>query len=133
MFIVWNDGLQTRNRKPMLFIGRGDRIELFLGKSIPELVAVSERRCTENGKWSNTDYKLLLSSGAWVLESEQDFESGHRFGGCVSVAGMVKMFREAGCAATDRTIIAALETHCPRTIERVRRTEDEIASVHPGK
>lgn len=127
--LAWSDKRQNRGYSPMLFVGVGDRIERFEGKTIPGVVAVVRSDYRKNGKWSGTNYQLKLACGAWLLHANQEWESGERFHGCSAVADMIKQFRDAGCKAIDEAIIDALQQHCPNTLERVRKTEADIASV----
>jgi hypothetical protein len=127
--IVFDDGRKPRGHRNFLFVGRGDTVHQFLGGTLPGVAAIARREDEQAGKWSHSVYTIRFAPGAWHLLSVQDWESGERFHGCASVAEIVAQFRAAGCTAPAAAIESCLERACPKTMERIRQTEADLASV----
>lgn len=64
----YNDGMAAGSRTPRLYLvkGTGEPV-LFNGENIPGVCAIAAQKYTKNGKWSNTDYSLLLAAGVRPL------------------------------------------------------------------
>ena len=66
--LTYNDGLCSGGRRPRLYLLRGDTATKFTGVTIPGLVCVQTEKFQKNGKWSATDYDLLLGQGVTPLK-----------------------------------------------------------------
>lgn len=127
--IKWNDGIGNRGRRSKLLIGKGDQVVEFVGQSVPGLVAVRSSKYEKNGKWSNTDYILVLSPGAWHHIESQSWEEGEFFHGCASPSDAVTRLRKSGYVGADDTMLAFLGEKFPKTMERLRETAASLKSV----
>jgi len=67
MEIKYNDGLCSGGRRPRLYLLRGDVATKFEGRNIFGLVCIQTEKFEKNGKWSATDYSLLLGKGVTAL------------------------------------------------------------------
>lgn len=78
--VLWNDGLGHRGRRVYLFLRKGEGEEATLrqfgGRSIPRWCAVIEERFKKNGKWSNTTYRIALSSDVSAFSIREGWETG---------------------------------------------------------
>jgi hypothetical protein len=59
----YNDGRRPGGRLPRLYLAKGGEVRKFIGETIPGFVAVATAEYTQSGKWSNTDYRLVLAPG----------------------------------------------------------------------
>jgi hypothetical protein len=64
----YNNGLQAGNRRPHLWFAKGNEVLAFTGSNEAGWYAISSEQYTKNGKWSFTDYKLLLCEGVRAIE-----------------------------------------------------------------
>lgn len=126
----YSDGIGHRNRQHFLLCGGpGDSVNEFKGTGIPGVVAVKTATYTKNGKWSHTDYTLLVSETAWALTLSQSWEEGLYFAQAASVADVMTAFRTAGYTGTDEFLAAFLTARMPKTMERIRSKEEELRGI----
>jgi hypothetical protein len=64
---TYNDGLLPGGRSPRLYLAKGTNVKKFTGENIPDYCAVVTAQYEKAGKWSNTDYSLMLSPGVRPL------------------------------------------------------------------
>lgn len=63
----YNDGLQSCNRRPRLYLARGKEVEKFVGQDIDGFCLIVSEIWDKNGRWSNTTYTLNLFPGVRPL------------------------------------------------------------------
>lgn len=72
----WDDGLGHRSRKAWCILIAGDSIHVFVGESIPGVVAVVGSDYNKNGKWSSSTYRMELAAGVRMLSGHDGWETG---------------------------------------------------------
>jgi len=125
----YSDKMGHRGRMSKLIVGCGEALHKFEGKGIPGVVGIVSDHYTKSGKWSHTDFTLRLAPTAWKLVASQSWEEGEYFHGCKAISEMVAQLRTAGCQAADAACVSFLESAFPKTVERVRAREAELASL----
>lgn len=115
----YNDGLRPGGRRPRLYLARGSEVVKFAGKSIPGFCTVATEKYEKAGKWSNTDYVLLLEKGVRPLFFLSPLHGtwGEEFGTWLEVADALGLPVEKA-----KEIVAA---EYPRTAQRL----DEVEAV----
>lgn len=63
----FNNGLMSGGREPRLWFVKGGQAVKFVGQNIKGYCVVASEKFNKNGKWSNTDYSLLLSPGVRAI------------------------------------------------------------------
>lgn len=63
----YNDKLRAGSRRPRLYLIRDGVGTKFAGSTIPDLVCVLSGVYTKSGKWSGTEYQLLIPDGVVPL------------------------------------------------------------------
>jgi|AntAceMinimDraft_6_1070360.scaffolds.fasta_scaffold10317_5 hypothetical protein len=63
----YNDGMKSGWRHPILYLTKGEKCFVFKGKDIKDFCVIAAAVDEKNGKWSNTDYTLLLAPGVRPL------------------------------------------------------------------
>ena len=127
--LTYSDKRLARGYYPVLLVGRDNDVRVFEGRSIPHIVGVLRRDYTQHGKWSGTDYVLMLALDAWAYESVQDWESGWHFDRANTVEDVIATLRHAGCVATDAAIIATLESTFPQRMAHFRERAADLATL----
>lgn len=64
----YDDGLHPGNRRPRLWFARGNEVLFFTGSTVKGWYAISSENYIKNGKWSKTEYVLLLGEGVRAIE-----------------------------------------------------------------
>jgi len=97
MEMKWSDRIGHRSRPAwLLLIDQAGIVHVFMGDSIPGLVAVVGTVYEKCGKWSHTIYRLELAPGARSIAGHDGWETGR--------------FVEGLASATSRS-------HCDRWID----------------
>lgn len=68
MEVNYNDGRLPGGRRPRLYLARGGQVLKFTGENIPGHCAITMAQYEQNGKWSNTTYRIELAPGVRALE-----------------------------------------------------------------
>jgi hypothetical protein len=63
----YNDGLHNGGRTPRLYLAKGGQAVRFSGQAIDGYCAIGSSSYTKDGKWSRTQYTLLLAPGVRPL------------------------------------------------------------------
>lgn len=128
----WNDGLGSRSRRPWALIILDGKIVEFKGSDIPGVVAVEHAASHRAGKWSNTDYTLVLRDGARWLAGRNGWESGTFLEGLESASGK-KIVTWIDCAESlGVSIIEAqrwIRAERPKSASKLDEIEASIAAV----
>jgi hypothetical protein len=66
-YYEYNDGRRPGCRHPRLYLAKGGEVRKFTGENIPGFCAVATSEYDKAGKWSNTDYRLVLAPGVRPL------------------------------------------------------------------
>lgn len=74
--ITINDRIGCRTRRAIIMVASSHGIQCFTGKSIPQSVRVLKEQYEQNGKWSHTEWELLVEEGNEVVKLMQDFGTG---------------------------------------------------------
>lgn len=64
----YDNGLRSGGRRPRLWFARGEEVLKFSGKTETGWYAVTREEYIKNGKWSKTEYVLLLADGVRAIE-----------------------------------------------------------------
>ena len=76
----WNDGLESRSRKPACVVVLPDgTAHRFTGTTIPGVAEVVSEKYQKNGKWSSTTYTVLSPEGSRIASWSQSWEEGLYF------------------------------------------------------
>jgi membrane-bound inhibitor of C-type lysozyme len=94
-------------------------------ESIPGVVSIVETDYTKNGKWSNSDYEVILADGADAVIVRQNFATGKFFSDtCMSWAAVGK---ELGLPrVSPMAVEAAVRENWPN---HARRLDERIAAL----
>lgn len=65
---TWRDGLRPGGRRVRLYLARAGEAVKFDGDSIDGWCQIAAHRSARSGKWSSTEYTLLLSPGVHPIE-----------------------------------------------------------------
>ena len=127
--LTYNDGMLSRSRVPKLIVGRDERIHLFAGTHIPEILVVDGESRQKNGKWSATTFTLSIHELGWWVVSTPDFDTGHRFPNCANLSELAEQFRASGCQAGNAKVIEFVATNFPKVFERLSAREQAKDSL----
>ena len=79
--IVWRKQLGNRDRKPYLFFVRNGKAIPFKGANIDHLCAVIDEYHVKAGKWSITNYTLLVSNDCKIYNGLQSWDGARIYTG----------------------------------------------------
>ena len=74
--VKWNDCLGNRGRKAWLLLLKDDQVHVFRGKAIPGIVAIKGSNYYKQGKWSYTDYRLIVPKSERIIKGRDGWETG---------------------------------------------------------
>lgn len=129
--LVWSDKIGSRNREPFLFLIHEGQIHEFRGKSIPGICAVAGTSYTKMGKWSNTTYRLQLTSGVQFIYGYHGWETGRLEEGLEEATGLPCQSWEdiSHALMVDETEVRRLLADWPNTIARLDAVRNDVAAI----
>ena len=88
--VSFNDGTGHRGRGIHAYVYCRNNVYMFRGDSIPGVCVVKSTDYTQNGKWSNTTYSILLAPGFKFSSKRSDWESGRKIDDVTNVESMIE-------------------------------------------
>lgn len=68
--VIVNDGALTGGRSPLyILVAPNGEAMRFKYQTVKGVAAVIPGKYEKNGKWSNTDYRVVLAEGARIIEA----------------------------------------------------------------
>lgn len=122
--ILWNNQISSRDRKAYLILVKDGVAHPFKGASIAGVGEVLHTHYYKAGKWSSTDYNILLAPGTVHFHGHLDFDTNRI---CGRVENWGEVATQFGC--TIASIREAIGYFSPKEVEMIDVVEEKIASI----
>lgn len=122
--ILWNNQIASRERRAYLILVKDGVAHAFKGVSIAGVGEVLHTHHYKAGKWSSTDFNILLAPGATHFHGHLDFDTNRI---CGRVENWGEVAAQFGCSVT--SIREAIEYFSPGEATLIDAVEEKIATI----
>lgn len=125
--MTYNDGISSRSRRPEILVFTPNQV--WMGtKSIPGVVTFVQKDYHKNGKWSSTDYEVLLAEGVQAVVIRQDFNTANFFPDtCMSWSAVGKELGLMG--VSPKAVEAAVRENWPNHARRLDERREALIEL----
>lgn len=122
--ILWNNQIVSRGRRAYLILVKDGVAHAFKGVSIAGVGEVLHTHHYKAGKWSSTDYNILLAPGTAHFHGHPNFDTNRI---CGRVENWGEVAAQFGCSVA--SIREAIGYFSPKEVAMIDAVEEKIAAI----